>query len=78
MKKLLFSLFVSGLLVACSSSENEKEEKKISKRDKSITAANSYSDLFLDSMLLQYPKLPVCLVQQRWSHRTGPWFLEPA
>lgn len=55
MKKILLFLFVSVLLIACSNSktEKEKEEKKISKRDRSITAANSYSSLFLDSLTME-------------------------
>jgi murein L,D-transpeptidase YcbB/YkuD len=53
MKKILLFLFVSVLLNACSNSNTEKEEKKISKRDRSINAANSYSSLFLDSLTME-------------------------
>ena len=60
MKKLLFGLSLSALLFSCTEiddSENEKgttkEEKNISKRDESITKANSYSDLFLDTSVVQ-------------------------
>ena len=60
MKKIIFALAVCSLLFSCAGplgSENEKtgtkEEKNISKRDSSITAANSYSNLFLDTAALQ-------------------------
>lgn len=50
---LLISVFT--LISACSqnqnqTSEKEKKSKKISKRNLSITPANAYNDLFLDSM----------------------------
>jgi murein L,D-transpeptidase YcbB/YkuD len=50
--KKIFVLFLSVLtLVACSHNDKEdKKSKKISKRDISITDANSYSDLFMDSL----------------------------
>jgi L,D-transpeptidase YcbB len=55
MKKLLLFGLSCVLLFACNDNESGKgskseSEKKISKRDYSITKANSYSDLFLDSM----------------------------
>jgi murein L,D-transpeptidase YcbB/YkuD len=57
MKKILLCLFVSGLLIACqdsqTGSENEKAGKNVSTRDISITKANSYSDLFLDSAVIE-------------------------
>src|SRR3954447_25435023 len=58
MKSIFFyAAFCCSLLAACQSRDNsgkaneeEKEpEKKVSKRDYSITKANSYSTLFLDS-----------------------------
>jgi len=60
MKKIIFALPFSILLYSCSDpaeSEKEKkvtkEEKNVSERDISITASNSYSDLFLDTAALQ-------------------------
>ncbi|HKC36400.1 MAG TPA: L,D-transpeptidase family protein [Chitinophagaceae bacterium] len=60
MKKIIFALSFSILLYSCSDpAENQKEkkvtkeEKNISERDLSITASNSYSDLFLDTAALQ-------------------------
>ena len=62
MKRILFCLFICGILVSCSNSqteqekidkEQEKSKKNVSKRDESITPANSYSDLFLDSSNLE-------------------------
>lgn len=63
MKTFLFYLTVAcSVLVACqnsnSTSQNEEDEKgdgkkNISKRDYSITKANSYSDLFLDSTAME-------------------------
>jgi L,D-transpeptidase YcbB len=60
MKKIIFALSFSILLYSCSDPvENQKEkivikeEKNISDRDLSITASNSYSDLFLDTAALQ-------------------------
>ena len=58
---LLYAAFLSSLFVSCNAQEgaNEagggsaKEEKKISKRDRSITKANSYSDLFVDSLAVE-------------------------
>jgi len=42
------------LFTSCKNSkkQNEKEEKRISKRDLSINASNAYNDLFFDSMVL--------------------------
>jgi murein L,D-transpeptidase YcbB/YkuD len=54
---LLYAAIVGSLFVACNGNsengENPKEEKKVSKRDRSITKANSYSDLFVDSMVVE-------------------------
>jgi murein L,D-transpeptidase YcbB/YkuD len=51
-----FIIFFAALLVACNNSDNNSipsvtssKEKKISKRDYSITKQNAYNDLFLDS-----------------------------
>ena len=48
---IMLTLLASAVLLACHSQEKQqkKEEKKISKRDYSITKNNSYNDLFLDS-----------------------------
>jgi len=67
-KKLLAPALLFTMLISCNSNdtdpakkdkgnkqdseEKRESEKKISKRDISITAANSYSDLFFDSMVL--------------------------
>ena len=60
MKKTLFALSLCSVLFSCSElSDSEKEkqtpkyEKNISKRDVSITAANAYSNLFLDTSAVQ-------------------------
>lgn len=60
MKKILFALAVCSILLSCtelSDSEKEKQttknEKNISKRDSSITVANAYSNLFLDTSAVQ-------------------------
>ncbi len=57
---LLYAAIVGSLFVSCNAQEGNsenggkpKEEKKISKRDRSITKANSYSDLFIDSMVVE-------------------------
>jgi len=53
MKKIISLLgLVSLLAFSCSEHENksDKKEKKISKRHYGITKANSYNDIFLDSM----------------------------
>jgi murein L,D-transpeptidase YcbB/YkuD len=59
MKTILSLLFGCSLIIACSDSTNSKNginggkdtpNKNISKRDRSITSANAYSDLFLDSL----------------------------
>jgi murein L,D-transpeptidase YcbB/YkuD len=61
MKKSILFVLVTVLLISCSNSqsgeaggkETEAEAKKISKRDNSITPAVSYSDLFLDSTVME-------------------------
>lgn len=61
MKYILFySLLICTLLIACNSQgkaddddNNSGNQKKISKRDISITKANAYNDLFLDSMAME-------------------------
>ena len=59
MKKLIFILPVLSLLLSCTeqgttAQENKsKEEKNVSAVDSSITKANSYSDLFLDTAVLR-------------------------
>ena len=64
MKKIIFALSVITLIAACnnngknttnSDSDDESKtasEKKITKRDFTITAANAYNDLFFDSLAL--------------------------
>ena len=56
----IYVAFLCSLFVSCNAQEetseegtSKKEEKKISKRDRSITRSNSYSDLFLDSLVLE-------------------------
>lgn len=54
---IIYSVFICSFFIACNAQEsststdenNAKAEKKISKRDWSITKANAYNDLFLDS-----------------------------
>jgi murein L,D-transpeptidase YcbB/YkuD len=60
MKKIVLALPFLAILFSCSdmaTSENEKtttkEEKNVSKIDASITPTNSYSNLFLDSAVLE-------------------------
>jgi murein L,D-transpeptidase YcbB/YkuD len=62
MKRFLIYLLASGLIAACGQQNNtdgaEMDEagetkKNISSRDYSITKANAYSDIFLDSMALE-------------------------
>jgi murein L,D-transpeptidase YcbB/YkuD len=62
MKTILSLLFGCSLVIACSDSTSSKNginggkdtpNKNISKRDRSITSANAYSDLFLDSLGLE-------------------------
>jgi murein L,D-transpeptidase YcbB/YkuD len=62
MKKILFYLYVSSLFVSCSNSQTDQEKKEtetekagknVSKRDRSITNTNSYSELFLDSLAME-------------------------
>lgn len=56
---MVYAAFVCSLFISCNAQEDgsgqsgKKEEKKISKRDISITKSNSYSDLFLDSMAVE-------------------------
>lgn len=59
MKKFALLVFLAASLFACrnnnkgdSGDETSKKNKKISKRDLSITPANSYTDLFFDSTRL--------------------------
>jgi L,D-transpeptidase YcbB len=63
MKQLIYLLLATMLLAGClNSTDNENEEnggggtaarpRNISTRDRSVTKANSYSDLFFDSSLL--------------------------
>lgn len=59
----IYTFLLSGLFIACQNanssadgdvdSEGKESKKKISKRDYNITKANSYSDLFLDSMAME-------------------------
>lgn len=59
MKKLFVFLTLCSLVfISCTNSQKEDREKaeiekKVSKRDYSISKANSYSDLFLDSMRME-------------------------
>jgi murein L,D-transpeptidase YcbB/YkuD len=61
MKTIFFILSACCLLIACknagtqpgSSSSKQESQKNISKRDVSINASNSYSDLFMDSTSLE-------------------------
>ena len=60
MKKILFITGLCFLLFSCNDQEDnyggkiiKKEEKNISEIDASITASNSYSDLFLDTTALE-------------------------
>jgi murein L,D-transpeptidase YcbB/YkuD len=57
MKNFLSIIIACGFFVACSNStnsqatgNNDKTDKNVSKRNYAITASNSYSDLFLDSL----------------------------
>lgn len=56
MKKIPLILLAAILIFSCNSKDNadkkDKKDKKISKRDYSITTANSYNDLFLDSSVV--------------------------
>lgn len=59
MKKLFVFLTLCSLVfISCTNSQKEDREKaeiekKVSKRDYSISKANSYSDLFIDSMRME-------------------------
>ena len=62
MKKLLLSTIIAVSLFACKSkTDNKKDskntktelEKKVTKRDFSITSANAYNDIFLDSVAME-------------------------
>ena len=59
MKKFVALSLLIALLVSCSNHKNEEQtknkeaEKKITKRDYSITKENSYTDLFLDSLFVE-------------------------
>ena len=60
---LFYAAFICSVVAACQNAntagnnadndETKEEKKKISKRDYSITKANSYSDLFLDSTAME-------------------------
>ncbi len=63
MKKILLPYIICGFLLACNSNNNNtstgsstsdktEKDKKVSKRDITINASNSYSDLFFDSTAL--------------------------
>ncbi|MFL5787152.1 MAG: hypothetical protein ACJ748_03795, partial [Flavisolibacter sp.] len=62
----IYAALCSSLIASCQNSnkkpqteketsdnESSQETKKVSKRDYSITKANSYSDLFLDSSAME-------------------------
>src|SRR5688500_5337795 len=59
MKNLILAFSVLSLLISACKNNGEgddapkSEEKKITKRDYSINASNSYSDLFFDSTLME-------------------------
>lgn len=59
MKKILLLIAATNLLWSCSNSQTaieeaeEKEKKNVTKRNVGITAANSYSTLFLDSTVME-------------------------
>ena len=59
MKKICITAFVfATLFIACNNDKNSSvvtapKEKKISKRDYSITSENAYNDLFLDSVAVE-------------------------
>lgn len=62
MKKILLSTIIAVCLFACKNKTDDKKdvkiiktelEKKITKRDFSITAANAYNDIFLDSLAME-------------------------
>jgi murein L,D-transpeptidase YcbB/YkuD len=58
---LLLAAIVCSFFASCSNAQtgesggdsDEKESKKVSKRDLSITRANAYNDLFLDSLTME-------------------------
>jgi murein L,D-transpeptidase YcbB/YkuD len=57
---LVYAVFMCSLFVSCNaqdgseqSESEQKGQKKVSKRDRSITKANSYSDLFVDSLTVE-------------------------
>ena len=59
MKRITYLIVLCAVLLSCTDQESpsaqgqkSKEEKNISTRDESITKANSYSDLFLDTAAL--------------------------
>jgi L,D-transpeptidase YcbB len=62
MKRILFCVLCCGVLASCTNSQTEeqriqeeleKNRKNVSSRDESITRANSYSNLFLDTSALE-------------------------
>ncbi|MEJ8844594.1 L,D-transpeptidase family protein [Lacibacter sp. H375] len=58
MKKIMLFIAACNLLLSCSNSSSpeereEQEKKNVTKRDLTITAANSYSTLFMDSVVVE-------------------------
>ena len=62
MKKIILAIIITAFLFACKNKTDHKKnsknikaelEKKITKRDFSITAANAYNDIFLDSLAME-------------------------
>ncbi len=58
-KTLIYAGLLSSILISCnnddskkSSSEKTEKDKKVTKRDLSITPANAYNNIFFDSMVL--------------------------
>ena len=75
MKKLICALFLSSLVLsACKNKKDNNEgdenpaRKNVTKRDYSITAANAYNDLFMDSLTVENfiadQKVPDSLVRR--------------
>ncbi len=58
-KTLIYAGLLSGIMISCnnndskkSSSQKTEKDKKVTKRDLSITPANAYNNIFFDSMVL--------------------------